>query len=1011
MYLSEICIKRPVFATVLSLVIVILGAVFFTKLQIRDIPDISSSVITVYADYPGADALYMEKEITTRIEKALKTIKNLDSITSQSATGSSYISLTFLSSANIEVSLNDVRSKIAEISYIFPKDMQAPYIGKHDANNYPSLLLSISSDVYNNLQLTQIAQENVVNLLEKLETIGRVEVHGGKYYSMRIEPDPVKLYQHKMSVLEIENAIKKQNIYYPAGIIKTANRDFDIRLDGSLSKPEQFEQIILKVTDASILRLQDIAKVYLAPPENNTIVRYNDKSALILGLVKQSKANILELSKEVRSSLDKIKKNLPNGVTIDIAYDESIPVNASVKSVFFTIFEALILVIIVVYLFLASVRITLIPLVTIPVSLIGTFIVMYYLGFSINIFTLLAMILAIGLVVDDAIVMLENIFRYNEMGHSAMESATLASKEIGFAIIAMTITLASVFLPIGFIDGDMGKLFIEFAWTLAFCVLVSGFVALTLTPMMASRMIGKNDQPSLGFLVKFDQFIKLVQSKYLVYLNLAFDHKKQFSLIIALSLVLLVVSFIFVPRVFIPEEDNGIVNLSFFGPQGSNSEQSEKSIIEVEKILSSYKDIAGYLIVIKGWHGHGFIPLKDWKVRSMSQTTIINLLNQQFQQTTGISVFAMPHRSPISGNAGHAVEFTLQSSLEYEQLVQISEKFVDAMKKKPAFMNMNVYGNVDFSPIIDVIVNRDKAYLYGVSLENIGLTLQYLLAGKRLGDFRMGNELYDITMQYNLKHRSNIEHFSKILISTNKPTNNLLPLNVVANIVEKVSIKYYNHYNNARSVTISADLAPNQKITDAIKQVNNIANELLDNNTTILEYIGEIKKKAESEGTIATTFLFALLFIYLVLSAQFESFTDPILILIAVPFSFTGGVLALWIFGNTFNMYSGIGLLTLIGLITKNSIMIVEFTNNLRSQGLNIREAVTKASSLRFRPILMTTLATIFGAVSLVIASGAGAEAQKSIGLVIVGGMTIGTLFTIFVIPVLYQSFKRESLT
>ncbi|WP_250311013.1 efflux RND transporter permease subunit [Rickettsia endosymbiont of Oedothorax gibbosus] len=1008
MYLSEICIKRPVFATVLSLVIVILGAVFFTKLQIRGIPDISFPVITVHAYYPGADALYMEKEITTRIEKALKTIKNLDSITSQSATGSSHISLTFLSSANIEVSLNDVRSKIAEISRIFPKDMQAPRVSKQDGNKFVDLILTVSSDVYSDLQLTKIVRESVKSVLDKLETIGEVKVYG-KDYSMRIEPDPVKLYQHKMSVLEIENAIKKQTISYPVGTIKTASRDFDIRLDGSLSKPEQFEQIILKVNDTSILRLQDIAKIYLAPPEDDVIFRYNGKSSVALTLRKQSKANFLDLSKEVRSSLDKIKNNLPKNITIDIAYDASIPVNASVKSVFFTIFEALILVIIVVYLFLASARITLIPLVTIPVSLIGTFIFMYYLGFSINTFTLLAMILAIGLVVDDAIVMLENIFRYNEMGHSAMESAILASKEIGFAIIAMTITLASVFLPIGFIDGSMGKLFIEFAWTLAFCVLVSGFVALTLTPMMASRMIGKNDQPSLGFLVKFDQFIKLVQSKYLVYLNLAFDHKKQFSLIIALSLVLLVVSFIFVQKVFIPQEDDGLVQIFFSSPKGSNSEQSEKAVIEVDKILSSYKDILGYLMMInQGGSGHGFVPLKDWKVRSMSQTTIINLLNQQFQQITGISAFAVPHRSPISGNAGHAVEFTLQSSLEYEQLVQISEKFVGAMKKKPAFMNMNVYSNVDFSPIIDVIVNRDKAYLYGVSLENIGLTLQYLLAGKQLGDFRMGNELYDITMQYNLKHRSNIDHFSKILIPTNKPTNNLLPLNVVANIVEKVSIKYYNHYNNARSVTIFADLAPNQKITDAIKQVNNIANELLDNNTTILEYIGKIKKKAESEGTMTTTFLFALLFIYLVLSAQFESFIDPILILIAVPFSFTGGVLALWIFGNTFNMYSGIGLLTLIGLITKNSIMIVEFTNNLRSQGLNIREAVTKASSLRLRPILMTTLATIFGAVSLVIASGAGAESQKSIGLVIVGGMTIGTLFTIFVIPVLYQSFKRE---
>lgn len=1007
MYLSEICIKRPVFATVLSLVVVILGAVFFTKLQIRGIPDISFPVITVHAEYPGADALYMEKEITTRIEKALKIIKNLDSITSQSSTGSSHITLTFQSSTNIEAALNDVRSRIAEISHIFPKDMQAPYIGKLDGNNFPSLFLSISSDVYNDLQLTQIVQESVKSILEKLETIGQVKVQGGKYYSMRIEPDPVKLYQHKMSVLEIESAIKKQNIYYPAGTIKTAARDFTVRLDGSLSKPEEFERIILKVKDASILRLQDIAKIYLGPPEDDVIFRYNGKSSVALGLIKQSQANLLDLSKEVRSSLDKIKKNLPKGITIDIAYDASVPVNASIKSVFFTIAEALILVIIVVYLFLASARITLIPLVTIPVSLIGTFMVMYYLGFSINIFTLLAMILAIGLVVDDAIVMLENVFRYNEMGHSPIEAAFLASKEIGFAIIAMTITLASVFLPIGFIDGFMGKLFIEFAWTLAFCVLVSGFVAITLTPMMASRMINKNNQLPLGFLVKFDQFIKLVQSKYLSYLNLAFDHKKQFSLIIALSLVVLVVSFIFVPKVFIPQEDDGFLQIFFSGPQGFNSEQSEKAIVEVEKILSSCKDIIGHLIVIyQGGNGSGFVSLKDWKARSRSQKTIKNLLNRQFQRIAGISIFAMDPRSMVSGNAKSPVEFTLQSSLEYEQLDQISQKFVNRMKKDPVFINVGSDLNSSM-PTIDVIVNRDKAYLLGVSLENIGLTLQYLLAGKQIGDFRMGNELYDITMQYNLKHRSNIDHFSKILIPTNKPTDNLLPLSVVANIVEKVSIESYNHYNNSRSVTISADLAPNQKVSDAIKQVNNIANELLDSNTTILEYIGEIKQKSESQSNLLITFLFALLFIYLVLSAQFESFTDPILILIAVPFSITGGVLMLLICGNTLNMYSNIGLITLIGLITKNSIMIVEFTNNLRSQGLNIREAVTKASNLRFRPILMTTLATIFGAISLVISSGAGAAAQKSIGLVIVGGMSIGTLFTIFVIPVLYQSFKK----
>ncbi|BFD46196.1 MAG: hypothetical protein DMENIID0002_08420 [Rickettsia endosymbiont of Sergentomyia squamirostris] len=682
---------------------------------------------------------------------------------------------------------------------------------------------------------------------------------------------------------------------------------------------------------------------------------------------------------------------------------------ASIRSVFFTIMEALVLVMVVIYLFLASVRSTLIPFVTVPISLIGTFIVMYYLGFSINIFTLLAMILAIGLVVDDAIVMLENIFRYNEMGHSPIEAAFLASKEIGFAIVAMTITLVSVFLPIGFIDGFIGKLFIEFAWTLAFCVLFSGFVAITLTPMMASRMINKNDQPPLGFLVKFDQFIKLVQSKYLYYLNLALDHKKKFSLIIALSLVVLVVSFVFVKKVFIPQEDDGFLQVFFTGLQGSSIKQSEKTVVEAEKILSSHKDIAGYLTIIGSGSSNSafaFVPLKDWKERSKSQEAIKNMLNKQFQQIAGMSIFVNDPPLLVSGNARNAVEFTLQTSLEYDELDQISQKFVNRMKKDPVFINVGSDLNSSM-PTIDVIVNRDKAYLLGVSLENIGITLQYLLAGRKIGDFRMGNNLYDITMQYNLKYRNSTDHFSKILIPTNKPTNNLLPLSVVANMVEKVSIKSYNHYNNSRSVTISSGLAPNQKITDAINSINTIADELLDSSTTILEYIGEIKRMAESQSNLIVTFLFALLFIYLVLSAQFESFTDPILILIAVPFSITGGVLMLLICGNTLNMYSNIGLITLIGLITKNSIMIVEFANNLRDQGLSVREAVTRASSLRLRPILMTTLATIFGAMSLVISSGAGAAAQNSIGLVIVGGMSIGTLFTIFVIPVLYQSFKK----
>ncbi len=485
----------------------------------------------------------MGKEITTHIEKALKTVKNLDYITSQSSTGKSSITLSFLLSTDIEIALNDVRSKISDITYMFPQDMKAPSVAKLDADSFPSLFISVESDQYSDLELT---------------------------------------------------------------------------LEGSLSTtPEEFGNIILKVQNRGIIKLRDIAKISLISPDEDIIFRYNGKSSIALGLIKESKANVIDLSNEVTKELERIKESMRMG----IAYDGATPVKASIYAVFQTIFEALILVVLVTYLFLASAKITLIPFVTIPVSLIGTFSVMYAFGFSINIFTLLAMILAIGLVVDDAIVILENIFRYNEMGHKPMEAAMLASKKIGFAIIAMTITLAAVFLPVGFIEGFIGKLFIEFAWTLAFCVLFSGFVALTLTPMMSSRMVTKHNTDLPKFLVKFNDILQFIQNKYIYYLKLTFDNKKKFVIIIASSFIVLIISFKFTQKIFVPQEDDGFLQISLKGPEGSSLESSTKVVKEAEKILANYKDILGYLMVIGAGGGDnvfGFIPLKDWGERSRS---------------------------------------------------------------------------------------------------------------------------------------------------------------------------------------------------------------------------------------------------------------------------------------------------------------------------------------------------------------------------------------------------------
>lgn len=1008
MLLSEICIKRPVFATVLNLVILALGTIFFTKLQIRGTPDISIPIINVTAIYAGADALYMEKEITTRIEKALKTVKNLDYITSESTTGQSNITLSFLLSTDIETALNDVRSKISDITYMFPQDMKAPSVAKLDADSFPSLFISIESDQYSDLELTKIVEDNLQTPLDKLESVGQSQIYGGREYIMKIEPDPKKLYQYKISLLEIESAIREQNKDYPAGTIKTGINNFTVTLEGSLFTPEEFGNIILKVQGNSIIKLQDVAKVYLTSPDEEVIFRYNGKNSIALGLIKESKANVIDLSEEVTKELEKIKPSLPKGISVGIAYDGATPVKASIYAVFQTIFEALILVILVTYLFLASAKITLIPFVTIPVSLIGTFSVMYAFGFSINIFTLLAMILAIGLVVDDAIVMLENIFRYNEMGHKPMEAAMLASKEIGFAIIAMTITLAAVFLPVGFIEGFVGKLFIEFAWTLAFCVLFSGFVALTLTPMMSSRMVTKHQASLPKFLVKFNEILQLVQDKYIHYLNLTFNNKKKFVLIIAASFVVLIVSFKFVQKVFVPQEDDGFLQLSFKGPEGSSLEHSTETVMEAEKILTNYKDILGYLMVIGAGGSDNvfsFVPLKDWNERSRSQEAIKNMLNKQFSEIAGMSIFAMDPRSMVSGNANSPIEFTIQTNLEYDDLDKISGQFVDIMKANTIFSNVN--RNLQSAmPTIAIEVNRNKAYLYGINMTNIGKTVQYLLAGQQVGDFRMGNDLYEVILQLNQKDRSNIGDFSKILVPTKN--NDMLPLESIANITEKISVKSYSHYNNSKSVTISSDLAPDGKIDEAINEINRIADRLLDPSNTTLEYIGEIKQMKEADSNMLITFLFALIFIYLVLAAQFESFTDPLLILLAVPFSITGGVLTLWLAGNSLNMYSNIGLITLIGLITKNSIMLIEFANQLKEKGTAIREAIIDACKLRLRPILMTTLAAVVGAMPLIFATGAGAAARNSIGLVIVGGLSIGTVFTLFVIPVIYQTFKKN---
>lgn len=1001
MLLSEVCIKRPVFATVLNLLIVIFGLICYSKIAIRALPNIDPPVITVNAYYEGADASYIEQNITKPIEKVLRTLKGVDSITSSSASEQVNINISFNLDIDLDEALNDVRSKISSLHNL-PKDMQAPVIDKVSSDSWPSLWLAVTSSSYDDIELTDIIYQNIQPFFEKIPYVGKVRIEGAKYYTMNIEPDPIKLYSFKISPIEIESAILAQNRDYPAGKIETNVQNFVIKLSGNLKKPEEFADIIIKKYDGRLIRVGDVAKVELGTGDIASVLRYNGKEGVAIGLVKASGANILDLSEAVKDAIKNVKKIVPAGVDVEIAFDNSIPVSKSINSVFWTIFESLILVTLVVYFFLRSIAITFIPFIAIPISLIGTFAIIYSLGFSINTFTLLAMILAIGLVVDDAIVVLENIFRYSEKGNDAKSSAFLGSKEVGFAIVTMTITLAAVFLPIGFIDGFLGKLFIEFAWTLAFCVIVSGFVSLTLTPMMASKVIDWRgaSSKSLKIVEQFQYFLKKLEDIYLYYLKWAFENQKKFWIICAAGFLISLLSLIFINKEFVPEEDNGFLMISALGPESSNITNSNKTMEEIEQVISMNKNIFGYFTFAYDNNGFGFVTLKPWESRSTLQQDVQKQLNIKFRDIPGMSVFATAPRSLVSGGARSPVEFYISSdSDDWGFLDQMSQKFLADMEKSHIFANSERDLKTS-TPTLDVTIDRDKAYLYDVSFDSIGASMQYMIGGRQVGYFSRGNETYNVMLRFNKNDRTKIHDLSNIYVKNNK--GNMVNISSVANIEEKISIESYNHYNNLKSVTISSSLADGGNVEEAMKFIDKWSK---DNNINIA-YLGEIKQMAESNSNILYTFLLAIIFIYLVLSAQFESFKDPLLILMAVPFSITGALIALLLFGGTINLYSNIGLVTLIGLVTKNSIMIIEFANQLKDAGSNIYDSITSAAHIRFRPIMMTTTATVCGSVPLLFQIGSNAAACYSIGLVIVGGMIIGTIFTLFVIPVLYNRFK-----
>ena len=1006
MRLSDICIRRPVFATVLSLAVMLIGLVSYQRLSVREYPKIDEPVMTVTTTYRGASAEIVESQISKPLEDSLAGIEGVDVLTSISRQESSQISVRFRLERNPDSAASDVRDRVSRVRNRLPDDIDEPVIAKVEADASPVIWLAFSSEKHSPLVVTDIANRVVKPRLQTLPGAADVRVFGERKFAMRIWLDKDRLAAHQITAQEVEDALRTQNVEVPAGRIESRQREFAVLAQTDLKEPEQFAAIVVKTVNGYPVRIRDLGRVEIGAAAERTNVRFGGKPAVSLGLIKQSTANPLDLSRALRAELPKIAAELPDGLQVEIAYDSSVFIDRSIESVFSTIGEAVILVLLIIFFFLRNLRATLIPLVTIPVSLIGAFALMFVLGFTINTLTLLALVLAIGLVVDDAIVVLENIYRHIEEGLPPIQASLQGAKEIGFAVVAMTITLAAVYAPVAFMTGRIGKLFIEFALTLAGAVLVSGFVALTLSPMMCSVLLRHEEKHGKAF-VAIENFLNWLNAGYRRILGAALN--RRWMVLVGFAVVALgcIGMLKLLKSELSPIEDRGVIFGIFNGPEGATLEYTDKYARQIENIYAAIPDAANYFVVSGNpivSQGSAILRLKDWKERQHSSPEIAKQLLPRFKDIPGVMAFPVTPPSLGQSARERPINFVIVSSASYQELQATTTKFLAEMAKSPLFLNVDTDLKLNL-PQLSVAVNRDKAADLGVPVETVGRTLETMLGGRQVTRFKRDGEQYDVIVQVSDADRANPRDISDIYVRGK--SGEMIPLANLVQVDETISPRELNHFGQRRAVTITANLAPGSTLGEGLAAMEGIAGEVLPAGYAV-DYNGQSREFKTSTASLALTFILALAFIYLVLAAQFESFRDPFIIMLTVPLSMAGALLALLLSGGTLNVYSQIGLVTLVGLITKHGILIVEFANQLQEQGRNVREAVIEAAELRLRPILMTTGAMVLGAIPLALARGAGAESRSQIGWVIVGGLLLGTFFTLFVVPTVYTLMARR---
>jgi multidrug efflux pump len=1006
MGLSELCIRRPVFATVLSLVVILIGIVSFNRLAVREYPNIDRPVVLVETVWRGASAQVLESQVTRVLEESIAGIEGIDYIRSITRQERSLVVVQFQLTRNQDTAAADVRDRVGRVRGRLPDEIDEPIISKSEADAQPIMYLAFSSDRHSQLEITDFADRVVKDRLQSITGVAEARIFGERRYAMRIWLDAARLAAYNMTPQDVENALRSQNVEVPAGRIESHDVEFTVLSETDLKLPDQFGAIIVKDVSGYPVRIRDLGRVELGPVDERVAVRFKDKSAVSLGIVKQAVANPLDISRNVREELPHIRDVLPDGMSVEVAYDTSVFIQASINSVYHTIGEAVLLVVIVVFLFLRNVRATLIPIVTIPASLMGGFAIMYALGFSVNTLTLLAMVLAIGLVVDDAIVVLENIYRHIEEGMKPIAAAFQGIREIGFAVIAMTLTLAAVYAPIGFMSGTTGRLFTEFAWALAGSVIISGFVALTLSPMMCSRLLKHQDKH--GFLYNLvERALVGLTNGY----RSALRNVLRGRIVVILVGIGVAASSYFIFKTIKPElspiEDRGTIVATFIGPEGATINFMDRYARQMEGILKQIPEAEAYFVVSGRptlSQGISFTRLKHWDDRDRKQQTIVEELKPKMAQLAGVRAF--PNNPPSLGQSASSkpVWIAVQASVPPEEMSKLVEAILIEAEKQPALANIETRLKLNV-PEIKVSVNREKASNIGAQVETIGRTLETMLGGRQVTRFKQNGKQYDVIVQIGDVDRTNPDDLSKIYVRGS--TGQMVQLSNLVDIRESVAPRELIRMGQIAAADINANVASGYSQGEALDALEAAARRILPASAQI-DYLGESREYKQASGDIYFTFLLALLFIYLVLAAQFESFIDPFIIMLTVPLSMTGALLALKMGGGTMNIYSQVGLVTLVGLITKHGILIVEFSNQLQERGRSRLDAVIEASALRLRPILMTTAAMVLGAVPLAMAVGAGAESRKQIGLVIVGGLLLGTFLTLFVVPTAYTLLARD---